>query len=89
LLILGGDYAVSLKSHAGACSICTAQFSQIRIRKTSHCCVGKHLLFKKHCEYLKSVWCSTRSPFITLLSRRAESGTRTSYQETDVVHRIT
>ena len=33
--------------------------------------------------------CSARSPFVTLLSRRAQSGTRTSYQETGVVHRIT
>ena len=89
LLILGGDYAVSLKSNARACSICTAQFTQIIITKTSHYCVGKHLLFKKRGEYIKSVWCSTRSPFVTLLSRRAQSGRRNSYQETGVVHRIT
>ena len=32
---------------------------------------------------------STRSPFVTLFSRRAQSGRRTSYGETGAVHRIT
>ena len=31
---------------------------------------------------------STQSPFVTLLSQRAQSGRKTSYPETGVVHRI-
>jgi len=32
---------------------------------------------------------STRSPFLSWMSRRAQSDRRTSYRETGVVHRIT
>jgi hypothetical protein len=45
------------------------------------------------CKQCKFAWiicpCCTRSPFVTLLSGCAQSGRRTSYQETGVVHRIT